>query len=559
MPNVLPGLERTGEINEAIRGLLVTPKGEQVDVHTMMVDDRIKLQRRVPFWAIVLQSMISREVPYNHPLISTCATDGARVYYNPLFMHLIGESGRMFVLAHEVCHVYFDTFTRRGDRNFRIWNYASDYVINQVLKDSGLEMPKQSVINDAIAKMRALGMPNVDEVQKYLEGFKLTSPEDIIGLQDDQYKEMTQEQVYEVLVAKAEKILQQRKQQGGQGGQGQPQQGQGQGQKQQQGQGQQGQGQPGQNQQGGKGQGQGQGQGQKQQGQGGGGQPGDEEADALGGGQGDMIELGGDDPQDGQGQGNGKGPQRQPGDDLADALGLGTLDVHLMDEMMDDDDFVETAQRLRGAVEAALTQGRGTVPGAIVSLIEKANKPRVNWRSLLQAEAMDRIPEDYSWQVPDPSFMPLGITLPSMSYDDQLRACLVVDTSVSMSDDDLSKVYTEFQSIMRQFTNFKLDVLQCDAAIQGEPKHFDQENIDELRNFRFEGRGGTYYMPAMKWIAERREDYDWVVFFTDGGGEGWNPEMQRHLPPFVWLIIENCTTPGEQPTWGRVIMYDKYA
>lgn len=560
MPNVLPGIEDAGEVNEAIRGLLVNAKGEPIDIKEMMTDDRIKMSRKVPFWAIVLQSMLSKEVPYNHPLVSTCATDGSRIYYNPAFMHLIGESGRLFVLAHEMCHVIFDTFTRRGDRNFRIWNYASDYVINQVLVETGLEMPKQATIQDAINKMRAMGSPDIDKLEKYLEGFKLTSPEAVIGLHDPtSYKGMTQEQVYELLVAKAEKILKQRQQQQQSGGgQGQQQQGQGQ---QQPGQGQPGKGQPGQGQQGQKGQGGGQGQqpgqGQKQPGQGGGGQPGDEEADALGGGQGDMIELGDDDQ--GEGQGQGQGRQRQPGDDLADALELGTLDVHLMDEMMNEDDFVQNAQRIRGAVEAALMQGRGTVPESIISVIEAANKPRVNWRSLLQAEAMDRVPEDYDWARPDPAFMPLGITLPTINYDDQLRACLVVDTSGSMSDDDLGKVYSEFASIMRQFTNFKLDILQCDADIQGEAKSFTQENIDELAQFRFQGRGGTYYMPAMEWIAERRDEYDWVVFFTDGGGEGWNAHMQSKLPPFVWLIIENCTTPKEPPNWGRVIMYDRYA
>lgn len=507
MARTLPGLEDAEKINAILVEAqnLLDEKGEPVDFHKMVITDRIKLQRKAAFWAIVLQSMPCIQVPYNHPLVKTLATDGARIFYNPLFMYLIGEDGRMFVLAHEVCHVIFDTFTRRGERDFRVWNYASDYVINQVLKDAGLSMPDAGKIKAALEKMRQMGLANMDEIEAFAEKFNLNKPEQVVGLQDDKYKEMTQEAVYELLMQEGEQKLRQLLQQMKAGGKGKGK--------------------------GGKGNSPGQGQGQ---------------------GQGD----GDGDPQDGDGDGGGGMPDSI---DIADALGLGTLDAHIMEELMEDDDFVDAAQRIRSAVEAAEAQGRGTVPGVIASLIEANNKSKVSWRSLLSAEAMDRIPEDYSWETPDPVLMQHGITMPGISYGDRLRACLVADTSGSMSDDDLRKVLTEFQGIGRQFTHFELTILQCDAAVQESAIiKFTEEDLDTLHGFKFEGRGGTYYMPAMQWVAERREEFDWMVFFTDGGGEGWNPEMKPKLPPLVWLIIQNFTTPKEPPSWGQVIMYDKY-
>ncbi len=508
MAKMLPGLEDATRINQTLVNdhNLVDEKGDPIDFYKMMVTDRIKLQRKAPFWAIVLQSMLCVEVPYNHPLVKTLATDGARIFYNPLFMFLIGEDARMFVLAHEVCHVIFDTFTRRGERDFRIWNYASDYVINQVLKDAGLTMPDAGKIKAALDKMRAMGVGNMDEIDAFVEKFDLKKPEKVVGLQDDKYKEMTQEQVYEDLTKEAEQKMKQMLQKLGYGG-GKPPPGKGGG---------KGQKSPG-------------------KGQGDPGDPGDGDGD----------------PEDGEGEG--------PGNiDLADALGLGTLDSHIMEELMEDEDFVDAAQRIRSAVEAASAQGRGTVPGAIASLLEANNKSKVNWRSLLQAEAMDRVPEDYSWERPMAALFPMGITLPDMTYEDSLRACLVVDTSGSMSDDDLRKVLTELQAIGRQFTRFYLRVIQCDTNVQEEVYEFTHENLHELATFKFSGRGGTIYLPAMEYVAEHRDEYDWMVFFTDGGGEGWNDHMKPKLPPLVWLIVQNYTTPPGRPTWGQVIMYDKY-
>lgn len=508
MARTLPGLEDAERINAALvqDNNLLDERGEPVDFPTMIITDRIKLQRKAAFWAIVLQSMPCVQVPYNHPLVKTLATDGARIFYNPLFMYLIGEDARMFVLAHEVCHVIFDTFTRRGDRDFRIWNYASDYVINQVLKDAQLSMPDAGKIKSALERMRQMGLANMDEIEAFAEKFGLNKPEQVVGLQDDKYKEMTQEAVYELLTKEAEgkmqQLLQKLKAAGG-------------------------------------GQGKGKGKGKGQPGQGDGSGPQD--------GQGD------DGDQDGDGDG-------MPDNiDLADALGLGTLDVHIMEELMEDDDFVDAAQRIRSAIEAASAQGRGTVPGVIQQLVDTNRKSKVNWRSKLSAEAMDRIPEDYSWETPDPVLMQQGITMPGISYGDRLRACLVVDTSGSMSDDDLRKVLTEFKGIGRQFTHFELTILQCDASVQGTALKITDEDLDQLDNFGFQGRGGTYYLPAMEWVAERRDEFDWMVFFTDGGGEGWNEHMKSKLPSLVWLIIENFTTPKEPPTWGTVIMYDKYA
>ena len=72
--------------------------------------------------------------------IKTAATDGKVVLYNPRFLESITDKQKVFLFAHEVCHVKFDHIFRSEGRNQKLWNIATDAIINAVLKQDGLEM-----------------------------------------------------------------------------------------------------------------------------------------------------------------------------------------------------------------------------------------------------------------------------------------------------------------------------------------------------------------------------------------------------------------------------------
>ena len=72
--------------------------------------------------------------------ISTAATDGKTIYYNPEYLEGLSVSKQTFVLAHEVCHIAFNHILRSEGKDPVLWNVATDAVINQFLKRDGLEM-----------------------------------------------------------------------------------------------------------------------------------------------------------------------------------------------------------------------------------------------------------------------------------------------------------------------------------------------------------------------------------------------------------------------------------
>ena len=72
--------------------------------------------------------------------IGTAATDGHTVYYSPKFFAPLSDDEKTFIYAHEVMHVAFNHILRSKGKKQRLWNTATDAVINQILKNEELPM-----------------------------------------------------------------------------------------------------------------------------------------------------------------------------------------------------------------------------------------------------------------------------------------------------------------------------------------------------------------------------------------------------------------------------------
>lgn len=69
--------------------------------------------------------------------IETAATDGINLLWNPHFFLSLAPEVRQTILLHELWHPGFLHMVRRGNRDPKIWNYAADIVINNMLDDEG--------------------------------------------------------------------------------------------------------------------------------------------------------------------------------------------------------------------------------------------------------------------------------------------------------------------------------------------------------------------------------------------------------------------------------------
>lgn len=103
---------------------------------------------------------------------ATAATDGRNFYYNSRFIQMLRPKEIEFLFGHEVLHVVYDHFGRRGDRHHQLWNVANDYAVNGDLK-------------------------------KHRVGEFITS---VPCLYDSKYDGMSSEEIYDEIYKNAEKI-----------------------------------------------------------------------------------------------------------------------------------------------------------------------------------------------------------------------------------------------------------------------------------------------------------------------------------------------------------------
>ena len=134
-----------------------------------LVTARIGLLLRHPFFGNMATRMKLIDAS---EWCSTLATDGRNFYYSNDFVARLTPKECEFGFAHEVLHNVFDHLGRRESRDPQLSNIAADYAVNQILKDE-----------------------RIGEVPSWIKIY-----------QDNKYRGMSYEEIYQELYNNAEKI-----------------------------------------------------------------------------------------------------------------------------------------------------------------------------------------------------------------------------------------------------------------------------------------------------------------------------------------------------------------
>ena len=87
--------------------------------------------------------------------VQTMATDGKSIFYNPEWSNTLTDEEMDFVRCHEGMHRVLRHHLRMNDRDIELWNIATDYAINSILKKSGMTMPKDGLYSREYEGMSA--------------------------------------------------------------------------------------------------------------------------------------------------------------------------------------------------------------------------------------------------------------------------------------------------------------------------------------------------------------------------------------------------------------------
>lgn len=203
---------------------------------------------------------------------------------------------------------------------------------------------------------------------------------------------------------------------------------------------------------------------------------------------------------------------------------------------------------LRKALTEAFTiaKSQRMMPQNFERAIIKLLKPKIDWVSALRQKmrfGVSRMEKrDYTWFRPNKRFTSAGFVLPSYTGPESPKICYAVDTSGSMSEEDLTKAMTELNEIRKRF-NAKVYFCDCDASVHSGRWIMPNEDLPQIS-----GGGGTDFRPVFDHLIERKIRPDYCVFFTDGFGEfGDDPKLD-----VLWVLTENSVN----PPFGQVIRYN---
>ncbi len=188
---------------------------------------------------------------------------------------------------------------------------------------------------------------------------------------------------------------------------------------------------------------------------------------------------------------------------------------------------------------------RGNLPEHIRDIIQRLQKPELNWKELLKQFVTSAYSGMRRWLPPARRYIGMGLYLQSRR-DVRLNAVLAIDTSGSTTG-DLPQFFAELANLLNTFGFYQLTVIQCDCEIQKVESFSDDKSLPRNYKWKSFGHGGTSFIPPFEYIREKKIRPQIMIYLTDGFGPA-----PRKAPgfPVLWVL----THEGERPAgWGKVI------
>ena len=110
--------------------------------------------------------------------IPTACTNGLEIRFNPEFFMNLNPEERVFLLLHETLHVAFQHMARLKDHKPGKWNIAADHAINLLLIARGFKMPRMGIADDQYRDMSTEQIYNAlpDDLEMSSESMDLQMP-----------------------------------------------------------------------------------------------------------------------------------------------------------------------------------------------------------------------------------------------------------------------------------------------------------------------------------------------------------------------------------------------
>ena len=143
--------------------------------------------------------------------------------------------------------------------------------------------------------------------------------------------------------------------------------------------------------------------------------------------------------------------------------------------------------------------------------------------------------------------------LPGMKNAQTIDVCVAIDTSGSITSDDLKIFLSEVQGIMEMYDDYKVHIITWDTQVYN-PQDFTPDSSEDIASYEPGGGGGTDPHCVWQYLQDNEIEPKKLIMFTDYCFYGWSPEQVENYCDTIWVIKGN---PSAEPEFGIWAHYEE--
>ena len=216
------------------------------------------------------------------------------------------------------------------------------------------------------------------------------------------------------------------------------------------------------------------------------------------------------------------------------------------------EDAEDVGMAVRELVNASVSmmndEKRGLMPGHFLSQVEAVNKPaELSWQAILKKYIGTISASKRKTRMRLNRRQPERFDLSGRVDDKVLKIAVAIDTSGSVNDAMISKIFNEIFAILAK-RKHEITVIECDAVVQRVYKARSRSDI----KLKVAGRGGTRFTPVIEYVNNDKYFRDaLLIYFTDGYGESKIPKPMTYRN--IWVVFGDSRHLSLNESYGVVL------
>ena len=197
----------------------------------------------------------------------------------------------------------------------------------------------------------------------------------------------------------------------------------------------------------------------------------------------------------------------------------------------------------------------GRIPAGVVRALRELEEPVFNWRQYIKKDILGLRRREPSWMNPRRRAFDSGIILPGKKKEKMYKIHISMDTSGSVTDQELNDFLSEIYGAARQLRNVEITIWTFDGAIHN-VQTFTKNKIHEIPKYKCYGNGGTDFMKNWDYMIENKIQPDIFIMFTDGGYFG-EPGIPNYCDTLYVIHNDHSRNVNIDKKYGKTIWYKK--